>query len=301
MLSLGLSGCSSTETVQSASQSESQSGDTSAIDIPKVDRDPSEAIPKITFNDKGIPSMETVEGEPPTEITTKILKKGDGEEVDPDGIVTVDYAGFLWSNGDEFDSSYSRGKPATFSLNSVIQGWKWGLATMHVGDTVEVIVPPEYGYGSQANASIPANSTLVFVVDIKDVVNINTDALKKAKETNQALPAGMVVKGALGSEPTITFDSNAKAPDKYEEIILAEGTGPVITDNDATAYYAVGSFWGTDQPRVTWKDGVSQAPAGSSLTGLKVGSRVALVIPSEKDAEPASVMVVDILATYPGN
>lgn len=300
ILSLALSGCAGGESKQSDAQSSSQSqSGANAVQAPKVDRDPKEALPEITFDKDGKPSMKAVEGEAPTEITTKVLKKGSGAEVDADSIVTVNYAGFLWSNGKEFDSSYSRGQEATFSLNGVIAGWKWGLNTMHVGDTVEIVVPPEFGYGSQEQGSIPADSTLVFVVDIKNVVKVNTDELAKAKPTNNALPEGMTVSGDLASEPTIKFKSGAKAPTKYDEIVLAEGNGPVITDNDATVYYAVGTFWGTDEPSISWKNGESQAPAGSSLTGLKVGSRVAFVVPSDSDAQPANVMVVDILAAYP--
>lgn len=82
--------------------------------------------------------------------------------------MTVQYKGWLLG-GDAskpFDSSWSRGGPATFSLSQVVKGWTNGLAGQTVGSQVLLVVPPSEGYGDTAQNGIPANSTLVFVVDI---------------------------------------------------------------------------------------------------------------------------------------
>ena len=76
----------------------------------------------------------------------------------------------MWNRRSVFDSSWSRGAPATFSIGTggVIPGWDKGLVGKKVGSRVLLVVPPADGYGAQAQGKIPANSTLVFVVDILD-------------------------------------------------------------------------------------------------------------------------------------
>ena len=91
--------------------------------------------------------------------TGKAPAKGDS--------ITVQYTGWL-TNGKKFDSSRDRGQPATFQIGvgAVIPGWDEGVITMKVGGKRKLIIPPDLGYGSQAQGAIPANSTLVFEVEL---------------------------------------------------------------------------------------------------------------------------------------
>ena len=101
-------------------------------------------------------------------LVAQTLIKGSGAAVKPSDTVTVQYKGWLLG-GDAskpFDSSWSRGGPATFSLSQVVKGWTNGLAGQTVGSQVLLVIPPSEGYGDTAQNGIPANSTLVFVVDI---------------------------------------------------------------------------------------------------------------------------------------
>ena len=75
------------------------------------------------------------------------------------------YTGTLL-DGTEFDSSVKRGEPVTFPLGNVIKGWQEMVALMKVGDKVKCWIPSELGYGDQGNARIPANSTLVFEIEL---------------------------------------------------------------------------------------------------------------------------------------
>lgn len=86
-----------------------------------------------------------------------------------DSTVTVHYEGRL-KDGTKFDSSLDRGQPATFPLNSVILGWQEGVGLMGVGDKFTFEIPPALGYGEQTVGQIPANSTLVFDVELIDIV-----------------------------------------------------------------------------------------------------------------------------------
>ena len=73
--------------------------------------------------------------------------------------------------GRKFDSSVDRGEPATFPLSRVIQGWQEALPMMKIGDKWRIVLPPHLAYGEQgAGGVIGPNATLVFEVELKDIV-----------------------------------------------------------------------------------------------------------------------------------
>ncbi|KQR11762.1 FKBP-type peptidyl-prolyl cis-trans isomerase [Cellulomonas sp. Leaf334] len=126
---------------------------------------PAAGLPVVTLDADGKPSITPVADPAPTELVVQPLIKGTGAEVTADQTLTVNYTGWLW-DGTQFDSSWDAGEPVQFALTGVIPGWTQGLAGQTVGSQVLLVIPPELGYGDQASESIPANSTLVFVVDI---------------------------------------------------------------------------------------------------------------------------------------
>ena len=96
----------------------------------------------------------------------KVIKQGDGPSPGPEDTVTTHYRGTL-IDGREFDSSYSRGQPATFPVNGVIKGWTEALQLMKVGDKWELYIPSDLAYGSAARSElIQPNSTLVFELEL---------------------------------------------------------------------------------------------------------------------------------------
>lgn len=80
--------------------------------------------------------------------------------------VTVHYVGKLASNGQVFDSSVARGQPATFPMNGVIPGFSEALSTMKEGGKRIAYLPANIAYGSRSAGSIPANSDLVFEIEL---------------------------------------------------------------------------------------------------------------------------------------
>lgn len=104
----------------------------------------------------------------PSGLSYVIVEKGTGIYPQATDEVTVDYVGTLL-DGTVFDSSISRGEPATFPLNRVIPGWTEGLQLMREGGKYIFIIPSELAYGSRRSGPIPENSPLIFEVQLHKV------------------------------------------------------------------------------------------------------------------------------------
>lgn len=105
----------------------------------------------------------------PSGLVYRSLKEGTGPSPAASDTVKVHYRGTL-PDGKEFDSSYARGQPAEFPLNGVIRCWTEGVQKMKVGGKARLTCPPGIAYGNRAvGGVIPANSTLVFEIELLDV------------------------------------------------------------------------------------------------------------------------------------
>ena len=104
----------------------------------------------------------------PSGLQYKVLAEGSGKSPKASNQVTVNYKG-AFINGSEFDSSYKRGKPATFQVDKVIRGWTEALQLMKEGSKWQLFIPPELGYGDRGTGPIPPNSVLIFEVELISV------------------------------------------------------------------------------------------------------------------------------------
>ncbi len=123
-------------------------------------------FPTVTLATDGQPGISTPEGTAPEDTTIGVLIKGDGETVAAEDTVVVQYSGWLWSDGTQFSTSWGSGQFLEAAQDSVIDGFWKAVEGQTVGSQVIVIVPAKDGYGDTESSSIPANSTLIFVIDI---------------------------------------------------------------------------------------------------------------------------------------
>lgn len=104
-----------------------------------------------------------------TTLQTKDLVVGKGKAAKLSDTVTVHYVGTLFADGTVFDSSWEGGQPVEFPLNRVVPGFAQGIEGMKIGGRRQIIIPAELGYRDANVPGIPPNSTLVFIVDLKQI------------------------------------------------------------------------------------------------------------------------------------
>lgn len=117
-----------------------------------------------------------------TGLLYQVEKPGTGAIPKDSDTVVVNYKGTL-TDGTEFDNSYTRGEPLSFRLDGVIPGWAEGLKHIKKGGKIKLVIPPALAYGKTGVPGIPANSTLVFdleLLDVKATAKAETKAVKPA-------------------------------------------------------------------------------------------------------------------------
>ncbi len=108
----------------------------------------------------------------PEGVLYEVLVEGTGNQPKATDEVKVHYAGYL-INGEKFDSSYDRGEPINLHLDQVIEGWKIAVPLMKVGSKYKLYVPYNLAYGERDTGKIPAFSTLIFEIELLDILQTN--------------------------------------------------------------------------------------------------------------------------------
>ena len=133
-------------------------------------------LPTVSAKAGSAPTLTFSSTKPPSGLVAKTLIKGNGPKVVKGEFVIAQYTGYIWRTKAVFGSSWSSGSPFGFSIGAspeqVIPGWDKGLEGQTVGSRVMLSIPPAEGYGSAGNsdAGIKGTDSLVFVVDIIDVL-----------------------------------------------------------------------------------------------------------------------------------
>ena len=212
-------------------------------------------------------SAPTIEGSSAavTELVTNDLVVGKGVPATAEDFVTVNYVGADHATGTVFDSSWTAGKPASFSLGGLIPGFRDGMVGMKVGGRREIIIPSAQGYGATGQPpAVKPNEDLTFVVDLL--------SLRKLR------PA-----------PTVPSHPGP-VPTQLKVESLIDGHGKEAEPTSTVTVHYVGADWSTGkifdsswsrgQPTSFTLTGV--VPGFSQgITGMRVGERRAITIPSE--------------------
>ena len=124
-------------------------------------------LPTVIRAPNGQPGIQIPSSDAPTEFASAVLIEGGGQPIVLGDSVVLHYTGWTWL-GEQFDSSWERGAPATFPITNegLIEGFVLALEGVTIGSQVIAVIPPELGYGDSAQGSIPAGSTLIFVIDV---------------------------------------------------------------------------------------------------------------------------------------
>ncbi len=249
----------------------------------------------------------------PTTLRTDVLSKGDGATVGKGDLIVVDYLGQTWkpkaNKENVFDNSFDRKQPAAFPIGvgQVVKGWDEALVGKRVGSRVLLTLPPDKAYGGKASGSIPANSTLVFVVDLVNAFDKGSTASgAPVKELPPGLPT--VSDGGAGKAPSVTIGS-AKAPKKPTATVLIKGDGASLDGAKNIAVQVqevswpkgatVSSTYGSSPAALPLQQLTSQLPAlGAALKGQQTGTRVLLTLPAQGTTRPAEAAVVDIVGVF---
>jgi FKBP-type peptidyl-prolyl cis-trans isomerase len=120
------------------------------------------------------PALPTAKGQTkttPSGVKYETIKEGSGRELKPGNSAKVHYVGTL-ENGEVFDSSREKNKPAIFPIGSgsMIKGWEEAMPGMRIGEIRKMTVPPALGYGAAGQGKVPPNATLIFEVELLDIL-----------------------------------------------------------------------------------------------------------------------------------
>ncbi|RIQ22077.1 FKBP-type peptidyl-prolyl cis-trans isomerase [Jiangella rhizosphaerae] len=126
---------------------------------------PPAGLPVVTFAGDGTPTLTPAEGEPPGDLVVQPLITGTGDPVTAESWLVVNYSTWLW-DGTEVVSAWNDGPSTVMRLADAITGWQEGLAGQPIGSRVLLVVPPRKAFGAEPTERVPANSTVVVVVDI---------------------------------------------------------------------------------------------------------------------------------------
>ena len=118
--------------------------------------------------------IELLKVDEPTELGIEILREGEGDEINVGSVIQVHYVG-SFGDATVFDSSIEKARPLTFTLgtNEVILGWDQGLIGMKQGEQRRLVIPPALAYGEQGSldGAIPGNTTVVFFVELLEILD----------------------------------------------------------------------------------------------------------------------------------
>ncbi len=232
----------------------------------------------------------------PSGLQYKILASGpaDGMSPTPGQWVCVHYRG-TFTNGEEFDSSYSRNQAASFPSDGVIQGWVEALSMMKPGDAWQLTLHPDLAYGSQGRPSIPPNSVLLFDVELIALLSgPPARGADCATDSRSELDRGLEFLAEHGAEDGVTTTETGL---QYRVLSSGPADGATPTPGQWVCVHYRGTFvdgeefdssYSRNQATAFPSDGVIPGWV-EALTMMKPGDSWQLAIPSDLAYGPAGI------------
>lgn len=208
----------------------------------------------------------------PTKLVVSDLIEGTGAPLEASDEATLQYVGVMAKDCSTFDSTWSKGQPATFTIAQLIKGWQEGLVGMKPGGRRMLIIPPDLAYGEKPSQAGAPSGTLGFVVDL---ISIGP----------KADPAVMEAVTARG-KPALTAPSPLPTTVTQTDDVI--GTGAAIGEGTKTAIVMiVAEQLPSAQTDSTWESGTPERfelarlnpDLKQALMGMKVGGRRTVVLP----------------------
>jgi len=212
-------------------------------------------------------TLQPVVYQTPSGVKIEIIKPGSGPKAEAGNMVSVHYTGRL-TNDSVFDDSRKRGRPIRFTLGKgqVIKGWDEAIAYLHQGDIARITIPPDMAYGDRDLGVIPPNSTLIFDIELLEVIPI-------------VKPEPFNVYGL----DTTTYESGLKI------IVIRKGEGPTAKPGDKvtvhySGYFTDGRMFDSSVERampISLKAGTGQVIKGwdEALLKLPKGTKARIILP----------------------
>lgn len=267
-------------------------------------------LPTVTGAFGEVPEIEIPASAPGDELQVEVLSEGDGDPVETDDLVVVDYVAQVWpatAGGDEPTTTstkkpkktqppadgpayetFSR-SPETFTVSSekLLSGMAEGLTGVAAGSRIVLVLPPEDAFGDTGNEQLGVgpDDSMVFVFDVHGAFSGDEQAEGTEVEPVEGLPT--VEDGDDGPEVTVP---DAEPPTELVTQVLVEGDGPVVEAGQVMVAQYRGVLWkdGSEFDSSWSRDAVSPFGIGvgsvisgwdKGLVGQTAGSRVLLVVP----------------------
>ena len=259
-------GCSSSDKPPVEEQSDSTVVESEISSSPPTSLDSAEPWVEVSSN-TGRPVISLLpRNETPNDLVVRDISVGTGMQAEIGDVLEVNYVGALLSDGTEFDASWNRSQTffVPIGMGAVIPGWDQGIVGMREGGRRVLITPPHLAYGSSgAGSSIPPDASLVFVVDLLSILDLEPPAIPEPTEVGEL----------LGVED------------------LYEGTGDPVESGDTVTVHYLGTLTDGTVFDASWRRGmpfttvigVGRVIAGwdQGIVGMREGGRRLLKIPSD--------------------
>lgn len=264
-------------------------------------------VPEVKSKGVGtVPEISFPSANPPEVAYSKVLNAAadnQATKVGNNDLVLVDYKSWVWKGKELADSTLGGdfGPTVINMANLPLSGWN-KLVGAQVGSRLMLVLPPDYAYGAAGNEGlgVPADSTLVYVVDVLATTNVAKASTYQVTAVPATLPTGVSADITNLEEPAFKVVPNSPFP-QAQTILLAKGNGAAVGPEQTVALRAIQVGWDGQEMENHWnKDGLLAIKASAiGIDSMTLGSVVVVTTPANGAAQPTAALMqlVDVFNT----